>query len=64
VPGFDLHRVSRRLLAAPHLYLEKYDLFLRPTLQPELLGKDSHASLLTFDGRAHLQRQVLDGATV
>ena len=64
VPGFDLQRVSRRLLEAPHLYLESYDLLLRPALQPELLGKDSRASLLTFDGRARLQRQVLDGATV
>jgi len=64
VPGFDLQRVSRHLLAAPHLYLENYDLLLRPALLPDILGKDSHASLLTFDGRARLQRQVLDGATV
>jgi len=64
VPGFDLHRVSRRLLATPHLFLEKYDLLLRPSLQPELLGKDSHASLLTFHGRAREQRHQLDGTTV
>jgi len=64
VPGFDLERVSRRLMAAPHLYLEKYDLLLRPAMQPELLGKDSYASLLTFAGRTREQRQVLDGATV